>query len=587
MGTRRRLRCTTSDDLDAATTPTPGDVAQSLMFSPDDGRIWLDDQRMMLLHAGAFGALRRELAETLGAEAARALFGRVGYSSGVRDAELVRKRWPDADLANTFVAGPRLHALEGIVKVTPVRFNFDDNGSFYGEFVWHDSIEAEEHIAVHGIGTEPCCSMQVGYASGYASAFLGRLIAFREVECRAKGDDCCRCVGRPAGEWADKDDIRCFGVEHEPRRQAVESVSNADLDNSKKGGREAAATRPMVGLSASFLAARAMLERVASTKATVLFVGESGVGKELFADALHKQSGRAGGPFVAVNCAAIPDTLVEAELFGVERGAYTGATASRPGRFERASGGTLFLDEIASLSLIAQGKFLRVLQEGTVERVGGTRSIAVDVRVVAATNVDLREEVKAGRFREDLFFRLNVCPIVLPPLRERRSDIPLLMEHFLAHYSAMHGRAVTRFSRPAVEALLNYDYPGNIRELQNLVERGVIFAPESGVVDAVHMFRGEVAAGSSFSIGRNGALEGGASPHQAIKSESSKTKPVREIVDAGLSLNALERDLYAEALARTKGNVSAAARLLGLTRAQLDYRLRRGSETTKPGRATR
>jgi two-component system, NtrC family, response regulator HydG len=207
-----------------------------------------------------------------------------------------------------------------------------------------------------------------------------------------------------------------------------------------------------------------MLERVAPTTAAVLFTGESGTGKELFANNLHTLSPRANKPFVAINCAAIPETLIEAELFGVERGAYTGATNSRAGRFERASGGTLFLDEIGALSLVAQGKLLRAIQEGEIERVGGSNAKSVDVRIVAATNVDLRADVKARRFREDLFFRLNVFPIDLPPLRERRDDIPLLMEHLLALYSSRHKRRFTGFTRRAVEALLNYDYAGNVRD---------------------------------------------------------------------------------------------------------------------------
>jgi two-component system, NtrC family, response regulator HydG len=202
----------------------------------------------------------------------------------------------------------------------------------------------------------------------------------------------------------------------------------------------------MVGVSSAFKAACHMLTRVAPTKASVLFTGESGVGKEMFASTLHRISPRAAKPFVAVNCAAIPDALVESELFGVERGAFTGASVSRAGRFERADGGTLFLDEIGTLSLVAQGKLLRALQEGEVERVGGTRTIKVDVRVVAATNVDLRDAVKAGRFREDLFYRLNVYPIHLPPLRERREDIPLLMSHFLHLYGRTHGRKLAGYT---------------------------------------------------------------------------------------------------------------------------------------------
>ncbi len=212
----------------------------------------------------------------------------------------------------------------------------------------------------------------------------------------------------------------------------------------------------MAGVSAAFNAACHMLQRVAPTRATVLFTGEPGVGKELFASMLHEISPRQAQPFISVNCAAIPETLVASELFGVERGAFTGATQSRPGRFERADGGTLFLDEIATLSPVSQGKLLRVLQEGVVERLGGTRQIRVDVRLVAATNVNLQQAVAEGRFREDLYFRLNVYPIHLPPLRERRDDLPLLLSYFLYQYSRRHGRRVKGFTPKAVRAQLAY-----------------------------------------------------------------------------------------------------------------------------------
>ncbi|WP_340146934.1 sigma-54 dependent transcriptional regulator [Halomonas sp. PA16-9] len=197
-------------------------------------------------------------------------------------------------------------------------------------------------------------------------------------------------------------------------------------------------TQKIVGISAAVSIALQKIERVAPTPATVLFNGESGVGKDLFANELHRKSNLANGPFVALNCAAIPDTLVEAELFGVEKGAFTGAEKSRPGRFERANGGTLFLDEIPSLSYEAQGKLLRTLQNGEIERVGGAHPIQVNVRVVAASNKDLFKEVQNGLFREDLYYRLNVFPIRLPPLRERQDDIPLLIEHFLYRYSNVY-----------------------------------------------------------------------------------------------------------------------------------------------------
>ena len=330
-----------------------------------------------------------------------------------------------------------------------------------------------------------------------------------------------------------------------------------------------------------------MLERVAPTTAAVLFTGKSGTGKELFANNLHTLSARAKKPFVAINCAAIPETLVEAELFGVERGAYTGATSSRAGRFERASGGTLFLDEIGSLSLVAQGKLLRAIQEGEIERVGGSNARRVDVRIVAATNVDLRAEVAARRFREDLFFRLNVFPIDLPPLRERRDDIPLLMDHFLSHYSNRHNRRFSGFTRRAVEALLNYTYPGNIRELQNLIERGVIYAEEGGAIDSVDMFRrGELIRDDVFALGSRGVLQHAPSNGSLLMREVMSKPPTEDLanqhqaveksfIDAmedGVGLRELEKRIYAAALGKTNGNVSAAARLLKISRAQLDYR---------------
>lgn len=573
------LPTVSSDDLESATPPTIDDLAHSLLFTPGDGRIWLNHQRMLLLHASSLGALRRELVATIGHQESRALLTRVGYTSGAKDAEFIRGQWPSSELAAAFNAGPRLHCLEGFVKVTPVRFEFDvDRGKFFGEFLWHDSSEAAETIAANGIGSTPACWMQLGYASGYASAFLGKLILYREVECMAMGAPHCRIVGRPADEWKDgDDDSRFYGTRargrsaNEPSRPTADEPSPAPLT-------DFARSSTMIGMSAAFRAARHMLMRVAPTDATVLFTGESGVGKELFSQALHDLSERANGPFVAVNCASIPEPLIESELFGVERGAFTGATMARAGRFERAAGGTLLLDEVGCLSAVAQTKLLRVLQEGEVERVGGSKTLSVDVRVVAATNVNLRDEVRAGRFREDLFYRLNVFPIELPALRERRDDIPLLMEYFLATYTARHRRTSAGFTRRAVEALLTYDYPGNIREMQNLIERGVICAGDEPV-DIVHMFRrGELSRSGVFSVGAGGVLEefsrklndtAGADPD-----DTRASKPLIEhALDSGLSIQAVEDQMCAAALARSAGNVAQAARLLGWTRAQLDYHL--------------
>jgi two-component system response regulator HydG len=245
------------------------------------------------------------------------------------------------------------------------------------------------------------------------------------------------------------------------------------------------AAAPIVGQSPALRATLDVIRQAAPSSATVLLLGESGTGKELFARALHEHSSRAAGPFVAINCGAIPESILESELFGYERGAFTGAVARKEGRFERASSGTLLLDEVGELSLPMQVKLLRVLQESELERLGGTAPVRVDVRVVAATNQDLAARVREGKFREDLFYRLNVIQVVLPPLRERDGDVPLLAEHFLERYAAKNGKAVRGLTRAALEALEAHPWPGNVRELENAIERAVVLSrgPELGVDD--------------------------------------------------------------------------------------------------------
>jgi DNA-binding NtrC family response regulator len=569
------------DEWDEKAPPTLRDLTECLHFSPGDGRIWMNNRRMVLLYNAAFGSLRRELIDALGTERARGILMRTGYLSGVRDAELVREQWPNAEAIQLLAAGTRLHALEGVVKVEALSIDYDpQRGTYGGEFLWHNSSEADEHLASHGLATEPVCWMQVGHAIGYVTTLVGQLIIFRETECRAMGFPVCRLIGKPAEEWDDvENDLRHLNVQ-----DFVSAASYPQPEATQRAELPAEApendARPnMIGMAPAFAAACHRLQRVAPTRATVLFVGESGVGKELFARMLHDIGPVPKAPFVSVNCAAIPDTLVESELFGVERGAFTNATQSREGRFERANGGTLFLDEISSLTMVAQGKLLRALQEGEIERVGGTRTIQVDVRVVAASNVDLRDEVKAGRFREDLYFRLNVFPIHIPALRDRRDDIPLLLNYFLRRYNERHGRSVAGFTTRAVRALLNYSFPGNIRELQNLIERGVIAADDGALIDVGHLFiSGESAEQQLLSISDTGAL---ASEIAAVAKEEEPDvfRALARIVGQKdtdhLSIDGVEHTLMSLAVQRSGGNLSAAARLLGLTRPQLAYRLRK------------
>lgn len=571
--------------LSADAQPALSDITECLSFSPADGHIWLNDQRMMLMHGNAFGALRRELIDSLGIEKARGLFTRMGYIAGARDARIERARWPKADLATLLTA--QLHSFEGMVKVEPVYFKLDpETGYFDGEYLWHHSIEADEHIAAYGLGTSASCWILIGYAMGHGSTLVGHALIAREVNCRSTGDAVCRMVVKSAELWDDiEEDMRRLNAE-----EFVGSLASRTSDKvpatSVSGSAEGPAPNSpyhaaMIGASAAFNAACHKLQRVAPTDATVIFTGESGVGKEMFATMLHRISQRTQQAFIAVNCAAIPETLIESELFGVERGAYTGAVQSRPGRFERADGGTLFLDEIGTLSLVAQGKLLRALQEGEIERVGGTRSIRVNVRVIAATNIDLRQSVCDGNFREDLFYRLNVFPINLPPLRARKEDIPLLMNHFLNHYCRKYGRNVVGFTSGAIRALLNYRFPGNIRELQNLVERGVISANDEGMIDLPHMFNsGEKLSHDVLSIalkGESGTLtkDKPATPDNASGPKNSLLQTLLQAQgDANgiISLEQVERILVENAVEQARGNFSAAARLLCVTRSQLAYR---------------
>lgn len=569
---------------DVRQLPGFDDLSARLKFSPTDGRIWLDSRRMVLLHTGSLGALRTELIETLGMRRARALLTRMGYASGAQDAELAAKLRPGANFFDVFSVGPQLHALEGVVLVEPVRLEADvKKGQYYGEFLWKDSSEDEIHIETYGVGADPVCWMQIGYACGYSSVFMGRPIFYREVECRAMGNQHCRIVGKPLDEWQDiEEDLEYLQPQAFANRPAIkvsrkaeDALSETETDK-ETPPQHSTSYDEMVGASAAFNIACHMLDRVGKTDATVLFTGESGVGKEMFARTLHKIGPRKDKPFIAINCAAIPEHLLEAELFGVEKGAYTGAVEARAGRFERADTGALFLDEIGTLTLSAQGKLLRALQEGEIERVGGKRVRQVDVRVIAATNEDLRQAIKDGRFREDLFFRLNVFPINIPPLRERKADIPLLMNHFLKKFSSRYEKPVLGFTERAIDGFLNYDWPGNIRELENLVERGVILAPDGETIDLCHLFTfGEKVATDILALGKEGTLNRTKDKEQADAPPVSEKSLVDTILDEETPLEDIEQALLEAAVARANGNLSAAARMLGISRPQLAYRLKK------------
>lgn len=545
------------------------EIPSELHLAMEPGRILLDDERMIMLHAGAVSSLRKELIDTLGTERARGLLTRMGYASGMRDAKLARKMMPDATDEELLLMGPKLHMLEGIVKVTPLKIDIDiANGKYNGDLLWEHSFEADAHIESFGVHTESVCWTQIGYASGYTSEIVGKFILYREPECRGKGDRHCRNVGRPIDAWDNpEDDLKYFSPDHvaEQLLKLQEEVANLrySLD-------EVTALGDMVGSSYPFKQTCELLKKAGDSNVTVLLLGETGVGKEMCAKALHSVSPRAGNNFVAINCAAIPEELIESELFGVEKGAFTGAQHSRPGRFERAHGGTLFLDEVGELSAAAQAKLLRVLQEGEFERIGDNRTRKVDVRVVAATNVDLQQAVDAGKFRADLYYRLNIFPILIPSLRERHEDIPALVSRFLQKYTARHGKRISGINESAMDALKKYEWPGNIRELENMIERGVIIASNGMQIDTTHLF-----PCVNFAQPTQQTITRG--DHCGLDPQTSMNRDhlANSILDNGISLEQLESELLNTAVKRANGNLSSAARMLGITRPQIAYRLKK------------
>jgi DNA-binding NtrC family response regulator/predicted hydrocarbon binding protein len=541
------------------------DLQSKLKFSFDTGEIWLGENRMMLMHVDAMGAFRNEIIQSLGLERARGLLVRLGYASGVRDAELA-KELPSNDCPEAgIMLGPMLHSFKGMVRVEKRKLEMDiPNGKFAGEFIWENSWEAKTHLEQFGIGEEAECWTQVGYASGYVSTFVGRPVIFKETQCVCKGDHNCYIEARLLEHWEDSEDyLKYYKPENIAGRliDLQEEVVSLRASLNKK-----ALPANVIGESEPFKTALDLASMAASKPITVLLLGETGVGKEVFAHWIHDNSDRSEQPFVALNCAAIPNDLLESELFGVEKGAFTGAQQSRPGRFERANGGTLFLDEVGDLTPAAQVKLLRVLESGELERLGDVKTRKVNVRLIAATNVNLQQAVKDGKFRADLYYRLNAYPVNIPPLRERKEDIPLLLEAFIKKYALLHNKRILGVTDQAMHMLMSYSWPGNIRELENMMERGVLLTASGQEIELKHLFAG---------VAELLPDESGSSTQGAINAtnKGSIDSLIEQVINEGVSLESCEWMFMEAALKKTGGNVSKAAELLGVTRRQVAYRL--------------
>ncbi|KAB2969819.1 MAG: sigma-54-dependent Fis family transcriptional regulator [Thermoanaerobaculia bacterium] len=534
------------------------DLRELLSFEPGGGPLRFAGERALLLDAVALGLLRKLLIETLGESAAHGLLTRFGFAHGWRTAESLRTAFPWDDEDEWRHAGGRLHTLQGLVVAVAPEGDPAPGPKALGDSIWLDSYEAEQHLVHLGQSEHPVCWTLTGFASGYLSRVWGREIFALETRCRGRGDAVCRVVARPREEWGDAISgelpyyaENCLAETAGRLTSELRKVERKLRARRQELGARIAKKVDPAGMVIASDAMRRVVDlarRVGKVDSTVLVTGESGVGKERVARLIHDASTRAAGPFVAINCGAVPESLLESELFGHARGAFTGATQDRPGLFEAAQGGTLFLDEIGEVPPAMQVKLLRALQEREVRRVGENRNRKVDARVVAATNRDLAADVHAARFRQDLYYRLRVVEIRVPPLRERRDDILPLARTFLIAAGERLGRKVSGFSPAAAQQMVRHDWPGNVRELENAVERAVVLA-----------------RGHRLDV-------------DDLPEEVGLALPVVSAAGSVRTLQEVERDYIAAALRANDGNRTRTARQLGIGAATLyrkikEYRL--------------
>jgi two-component system response regulator HydG len=465
--------------------------SELLELDPDGGVIRFAGQRALLVDAVAMGILRQYLVENFGLTAARAVLTQFGFAHGWRMAEAMKTAFKWASNEEWRRAGPQIYTLEGLFRAQP---GTADTLTKKGAMLLA-SYEAEQHLLHFGRSDSAVCWTICGLMSGYVSKTAGEEIYVLEDRCLGQGHAACHLLGRTREEWGEERSEELTFFDSGRLRECLDVSLGRVTETLKAAEKKLREHRQalvrvahdvdeplgLVAKSPKMQHAVDLARRVAKVDATVLITGESGVGKERVARLIHEESTRAAGPFVAINCGAITETLLESELFGHTRGAFTGAASDRPGLFEAASRGTLLLDEIGEVSPGMQVKLLRVLQEREIRRVGENKSRPVDVRVLAATNRDLAHGVSADIFRQDLYYRLKVVELHVPPLRDRRDDILPLARLLLAEVAVRMNRTISGLAPSAADQLLRYDWPGNVRELENAMERAVALARGSRV----------------------------------------------------------------------------------------------------------
>lgn len=527
------------------------DFISQISFDSEDGKIWFDSDRCLLFNANSLYTLKQFLVDEYGLDVAKKIIYRWGHEVGMEDAVRSLKLRPD-DQLSAFVAGPQLAKIRGMVNVEidTLDLNLRQN-QFKGIFKWDDSYEAYAQIKNRSYTQYCCCWWLTGYSSGYTSKFLNKSYHYVETHCVAKGDQCCVIE---SFEGQDSN----FGLKSEHFIEAIKPLFlNSYFD--------------AIGKSKTFAHVCQLLLKAAESDITVLLQGSTGVGKEAFARGIHQNSARKDKEFVAINCACLPEQLIEAELFGSNKGAFTGATENRMGKFERADGGTVFLDEIIELSPKAQAALLRVLQTGEYERVGDIKTRKTNVRVVVACNESLKKAVEENRFRSDLYYRLCTYPVLIPSLKERREDINLLVEYYIRFFEKQYGKTFNGFSDRVYAFFNSYDWPGNIRELRNIIERSVLLSNDIALDLQDLMLEENII--QDFLFNNKQKLN----EIKGIVSKSDLNQLIDHLMQSSeqVDMEYIEATILQSALTKYKGNISKAARYLNMTRSALEYRLKK------------
>ena len=526
------------------------DMKELLEYDPAGGMIHFAGQRALIFDAVSLGLLRKDLIDHFGERTARGILSRYGYVQGRRLAEDLKNNFKWESDEEWKQAGAKIYALLGLIHLNPKgpRAFSPEGGS------WLGSYEAEQHIALKGRSEKPVCWTLSGLISGYLSYVTNQEMYALEDKCVGRGDTACHVVIRSEAEWEKSvgGELAVFkrvGID-DALREVTNALKNTESilkEKVRKLSTIAKIEEDPLELLARSPEMRKLMElakTIAAIDSTVLITGESGTGKERVARYVHDQSSHSDGPFIAVNCGAITETLLESELFGHARGAFTGASSDRPGLFEAANGGTLFLDEVGEITMPMQVKLLRAIQEREVRRVGENKNRAINVRILSATNKSLKAEVAEKRFREDLYYRLNVVELAVPALRNRREDILPLARLLLAEASLQMKRTVDGLTPQAADQLLGYSWPGNVRELANAMERAVAVA-KSNRVDL-----------------------------EDLPPEVRQVMPL--VSDQGVPrfLKDVEKDCILSALEKTDGNRRKAAEMMGVGVATLYRKLK-------------